>query len=849
MPQTVNGFGTWYYGKKNEHNRQGICEFCGKPTQLKSYDTTKFLVFAFIPILPLGEKRVIDECSCCRKHRVASLKEWEKSLKQAIDSLYDKWIQEPNNVLAATELFKSIAYFRDVERLNYVARDVRMYCSDNAQILNALGLVYSFFNLFEEAEEFFNLSLSLKKDRDVEENLAEALMKNLQPDKAKPYLAHITQENITDKMYYIYVLIESYQYIGDHRSALEVIEECEKAFPELANKKQLRKYRKKSQRNYNKSRQIKGSFIPAGTEVKREFKISFILPKLIFPILIVFALVTYFIGSFLTGLSREVYFVNGLDKPYTIEVNGKKVNLLSMSRKPVKVREGTIKVDILDLDLEPSEKSLTVDINTSFWTRPFNDRIYIINPDKVAVFLWQETQYAIDEKDNEGYEPEYRYYTGQHFYDLDRVDYLFREFPESVEISESVKKVTKTQFIQLDKNQVASNYYYILGSLDQESAKSYVKTRLTYEPEDEISISVYLSYCDKDSAIEFLKSRLDERPILINWHRAYQGYMEITEPLHDLVEEYSAYLENEKDNKALYYLLSRILENLNEAEELLIKSIEGNDPCPYGYHGLAYQRLSEGNFEQALHYAQKAVEALPNQNAFNMVLEEAMWAQGEYDLLLKRNKQQQILYPYDGGLVEESVRLHMAKEDLDGAQNDISDYLVRNESMGSEFNQLWSNYFSGILAYCSGDVAAYGNSIETLEGPQFDFEKAFIKGDFDNASRIAADNSLEGSFFLLLYLAESNPNSASGYLNKAIDMYNKGGKTERLLAAYLSGTKSFTLDEVKSIDLMPDSKCIALAAMGKLNPDYQEELYTFAKKLNYKKVFPYHFINEFGKDS
>lgn len=849
MPQTVNGVGTWYYGKKNEHNRQGVCEFCGKPTQLKSYDTTKFFVFAFIPIIPLGEKRVIDECSCCRKHRVVSLKEWEKSLKQTLDSLYDKWIQEPNNVSAATELFKSIAYFRDVERLNCVARDVRMRCADNAQVLNALGLVYSFLNMFVEAEEFFNLSLSLKKDRDVEVNLAEALMKNLQPDKARPYLAYIIQENIKDKIYYINLLIESYQYIGDHRSALEVIEECEKAFPELVSKKPLRIYRKKSQRNYNKSRRIKGSFIPAGSGVNREFKISFILPKLIFPILIVFALVTYFISSFLTGLSREVYFVNGLNKPYNIEVNGKKVNLRSMSNKPVKVREGTIKVDILDLDLEPSEKNLTVDINTSFWTRPLNDQIYIINPDKAAVFLWEKTQYAIDEKDNEGYEPEYRYYTGQHFYDLDRVDYLFSEFPESVDISESIKKVTKTQFIQLDKNQVASYYYDILGSLEPESAKSYLKTRLTYEPEEEISIALYLSYCDKDSAIEFLKSRLDERPVLINWHRIYQGYMEINQPLHDLVEEYSAYLESEKDNKALYYLLSRVLENPKEAEELLIKSIEGDDPCPYGYHGLAYQRLSEGNFEQALQYAQKAVEALPNQNTFNMVLEEAMWAQGEYDLLLKKNEEQQILYPYDGSVVEESVRLHMAKGDLNSAQNAISDYLLRNEPMGSEYNQVWNNYLRGILAYCSGDVAAYSNSIEELEAPQYNFEKAFIKGDFENASKIAADNGLDGSYFLLLYLAESNPDSASRYLSKAADMYNKGGKTERLLAAYLSGTKSITLDEVKSIDLLPDSKCIALAAIGKLNPDYQEELYTFAKKLNYKKVFPYHFINELGKDS
>ena len=88
---------------------------------------------------------------------------------------------------------------------------------------------------------------------------------------------------------------------------------------------------------------------------------------------------------------------------------------------------------------------MTVDIKTSFWSRPFNKPIYIINPDKVAVLQWQETQYAADEKDNEGYEPEYRYYTGQYFYELDKVDYLFTEFPESIEMG--VRKIRKTQLI------------------------------------------------------------------------------------------------------------------------------------------------------------------------------------------------------------------------------------------------------------------------------------------------------------------------------------------------------------------------------------------------------------------
>ena len=68
MPQTFNGIGTWYYGKKNKHQREDTCEHCGNYDYLSSYDTTNFVMFLYIPIIPLGRSRVVDECSACTKH-------------------------------------------------------------------------------------------------------------------------------------------------------------------------------------------------------------------------------------------------------------------------------------------------------------------------------------------------------------------------------------------------------------------------------------------------------------------------------------------------------------------------------------------------------------------------------------------------------------------------------------------------------------------------------------------------------------------------------------------------------------------------------------------------------------
>lgn len=841
MPYTLNGIGSRYYGKKNEHTHQGTCEFCGKSAQLNSYDTTNFFVFVFIPIIPLGEKRVVDQCSCCKMHRVLSLKEWKKHLKETIDSQHANWLQDPNNYEASSELLHSIAYFRDIDKLNSISRDISMYCSNNAEIMNELGLVHSFLHQFDEAESAFNASLSTNQDRNVEENLAEALMKNLKPDKAKPYLRHIIQERIADKLYYILLLIESYQYSGDHRSALQVIEEFESAFPEQKNHKTLRKYRKISQRNYDNSRRVKGSLISTELNNKRPVKLAFILPKIIFPALLVLGLMIYTINAFLLGLSREVYLVNGLDEPYSIEVNGDKIDLQPMSRKTVKLAEGTIKVDILGLNSE--EKSLTVNINTPFWTRPINKPILVINPDKVAVFLWQETQYTVKEIATANYVPPYHYYAGKHFYKIDSVDYLFKEFPETLMMEEGTKKV-KSQLIQLNKSELISYQMDILNQLDPEDILSYTKAKLNYDPDNETNLYIYLSYCDTESAIDFLKVRLDERPVIVNWHRVYQSYMEIYEPSHDLVGEYTTYIENEKDNNSLYYLLSRVSENTKDSENLLIKSIEGSNPCPYGYYGMAYKNLSDGNFDQASIYIQKAIEALPEQNSFNSLLKDAMLAQGKYDSLLKDIKSQQLSSPYDGDLVAEEIRLHMAKNDSYSAENSISNYLSTFEANEEELKQTWSTYLNGVLAYCTNDVATYAASIQSLEEPQFSFESALISGEFDKASQIATDNGFDGSYFLLLYLAQDNPDSASKYLTQAIDAYRTGDKDDRLLADYFSGTKSFILDEVKSMVLHPEVKQIVMAALGKLNPNYKKELNSLAKILNYDKAFPYHLINK-----
>src|SRR5947209_7712933 len=77
MPTVHDGIGTWYYGKRRILRRKGLCAFCNRVGDLESYDTTLYFVVLFVPLFPLGRKRVFEQCAHCKAHRVLSLKKWE----------------------------------------------------------------------------------------------------------------------------------------------------------------------------------------------------------------------------------------------------------------------------------------------------------------------------------------------------------------------------------------------------------------------------------------------------------------------------------------------------------------------------------------------------------------------------------------------------------------------------------------------------------------------------------------------------------------------------------------------------------------------------------------------------
>jgi hypothetical protein len=94
MPTTINGIGTHYYGNKNRVVRTGVCRSCGRSASLSSYDTRLWFVVVFVPVIPLGRKRIIDECSYCRRHYVANQDDYAMSRQLALSGSRDRFRTE-----------------------------------------------------------------------------------------------------------------------------------------------------------------------------------------------------------------------------------------------------------------------------------------------------------------------------------------------------------------------------------------------------------------------------------------------------------------------------------------------------------------------------------------------------------------------------------------------------------------------------------------------------------------------------------------------------------------------------------------------------------------------------------
>ena len=138
MPTTVNGIGTHYYGRKNRTARTAPCHFCKRVGALQCYDTRLWFVIVFIPVFPLGRKRIMDECPSCRRHYVADADQYEQNKQLQVSGALDRFRREPSPD-AALSVHALLLGFHEREQAAQFRETVRRQFPSDAELMVGLA--------------------------------------------------------------------------------------------------------------------------------------------------------------------------------------------------------------------------------------------------------------------------------------------------------------------------------------------------------------------------------------------------------------------------------------------------------------------------------------------------------------------------------------------------------------------------------------------------------------------------------------------------------------------------------------------------------------------------------------
>lgn len=834
MPYTLNGIGTWYYGRQNEHAAYGRCEHCGREGVLSSYDTMLWFVVVFIPLIPLGRKRVLNECSVCRRHRSLSLADWHRMKTEKLRAAGEAYAADTRSAAKARALLEAIVGFQDARALEQVAPVLEREFAGDAEVLALTGNAFAVLGRLPDTERLLRRALAVRDMESAREQLADCLVRQGKPDEALQQLAHIFTSRKEGAFDLLLFVMQGFQAVGRHEAALQLATRCEEFFPAACNTRAFRKAKRVSEKNRATGRPVNAKLLDApqagGPTVS---------PKVVLVgvcVALVAGAVVYLVSAVREGRNRVVYVVSGRDVAYTVDVNGQRVKLMPLRPKLLTVQEGVIRVTPVEAGGVMTQEQF--EIRTPFLSRPLAKRTFVVNPDRVAVVYKETIPYGNFPAASV---PPPKLYAGGVVYDVGKVDFPFETPPAQIRIEGS--SATRTTVGVLTNLTSPSDVLRVVGeSMDLDAAREYLRRALQFEPDDETLLTTCCALMKPEEAKAFLGTRLGDVPVRAGWHRLYQEVTERTNPEHDLRAEYRARLEKDPDNSDLIYLLGRVAPPA-EARELFARAAGMTPPNGYAVGALAWDHLGAAEFERALELVRRAMRLQPDRESLKGIQAEALAGLRRYDEMLAMNAEARRKLPLEFGLASARVVILKLAGRSEEATKFIGDHcagLKREGLPDSEINEvrlhLNASYF-----LAAGDAKRYADTVRVLPG--YAFTRSLALDDVPAAAQAlkemaaSEEGGKPGPYeYLVLYLAAAREGRhaaiAPDALRQAVEQLRKGSEDQRVAAKLLESAE-VSAEDALAVSLQPSEKKLVLTALGVRSAAARKDAFALVRKLNY----------------
>jgi hypothetical protein len=552
------------------------------------------------------------------------------------------------------------------------------------------------------------------------------------------------------------------------------------------------------------------------------------------------------------GRHMQVAVLNGRPARTSYTINGETVSVAPGGYQLITQPQGEFTIDA-----SPGRSAETFRLETPFWSRPFEGRVAVINPDRNALFYRYHVIYRADNAtgENHGQPTDYTLYANQSHYLLEKPDYAFVEAPKRIDMPTGKSFDSKTRLTVIAPSGLDERIALVAENLGDDAAKTYALNLSQTHGDDDSVLTAATISLKPAVAFALFESRLDERPLLIEWHRYYQNLAERLHPELDLRARYAALATAEPDNGSLHYLLGRIEPDSTTARQDYDKALAAPQPCVHAHLGLGYLDNSAGDFSASLAHYDEAVRQGLSIESVLTARRQTLLALRRYDVLLADVRQRRAANPAGLALAAEEIQYTLAlTPNPDAARPIIETALARNaKDSTTDDKTRMRAYLDSTAAYALGDQAAFARAAELIGGPVYMFQASVSRGDHRSGKLALKDTpQLPSDYLFILHLVASrngDAKAADAYWTEAVTALSKEGISESQIAEQLAGHAPINADMLRTVAIQPAKKSLIFASLGLHDPARRDNYYTWASQNNFNPVFPHLLIDSVIKST
>ncbi|MCA9290708.1 MAG: hypothetical protein KDA25_06245 [Phycisphaerales bacterium] len=555
---------------------------------------------------------------------------------------------------------------------------------------------------------------------------------------------------------------------------------------------------------------------------------------------ILLAAIGYAVTSLVLASHRSVHLVNGLDVPYDVTVNGTLYTLSPNARQVIRCAEGDVEMAI---DLGDGEVfTQTGHFEGSFFTRPLDRTIVVLNPDLGALIEYEQSGYyerlpPVDEH------AVYTVHTGRALHTFDSIEYPFEPLPATLRIKRtetrrSVNTMAAPAWVRYDE---------ILDQSGPEVAGAHVRLALRLDPADADSIGLAAQRLPADEVIELARPHLDERPPNLDWHMAYQASMWRRHPGVDIEGRYRDLAASCPDDATAQLLLAYSLPWTPESEALFTTLSDHEDLGERALWVRARACASGGRFGDALALFDRLRQIDPEWVEYLLYRISTLYALGQLDAAMSDLREYHQTDPIDGAttaLLLELLHVSGRRAECDQLIAEYERHSAHQWASSDDERAAACARLRARLADLDDDLDATCRHLRAVGDVPSAFELAVLVGDHAGAITMLRDQACDleplrdGLCLAVAASHDGNQAIADEAFDVALDAMRRIEQAADALVERLRAGERITVEAAQGVAIGRRTTILLLLAAAQRGQIDRADAHAAVRRLSYDRAFP-----------